>query len=244
MPDHDLILRGVDLIDGTGAPRWRGDLAVRGDRISGLGDLAGARGKTEIYGAGLALAPGFIDAHCHDDLPLLRTPLLEPKISQGVTTVVNGNCGFSLAPIPPGRGRPPAPLDALTGNGKYVFERFADYFAALDAAPPAVNSVCLAGHSALRHAVMDSFDRPATTDEIAAMSAGLAQALGDGAIGLSTGLYYPPAHAAPTAEMSRFLLCLSCLIVRTWRSCSCWRRIDSCFEAFSASSRAFSTSAL
>jgi N-acyl-D-amino-acid deacylase len=166
-----------------------------------LGDLSADRGETEIDVDGLALSPGFIDAHCHDDLPLLRAPLLEAKISQGVTTVVNGNCGFSLAPIPPGRGRPPAPLDALTGNGRHVFETFAQYFAALDAAPPSVNSVCLVGHSALRHAVMDDLDRGAGPGEIVAMRALLDAAMADGAIGLSTGLYYPPSHAAPTGEV-------------------------------------------
>ncbi len=201
MSRHDVIFRAVTLIDGTGAPGRDGDLAVDGDRIVALGDLAGASGTMEIDGSGLALAPGFIDAHCHDDLPLLRNPLLEAKVSQGVTTVVNGNCGFSLAPMSAGRGRPPAPLDALTGNGRYVFESFADYFAALDAAPAAVNSVCLVGHSALRHQTMDSFDRPATDAEIAAMAALLRQAMQDGAIGLSTGLFYPPAHAAPTTEV-------------------------------------------
>lgn len=201
MAGPDVIFRGALVIDGTGSSGRRGDLAITGDRISGLGDLSGARGALEIDAAGLALAPGFIDAHCHDDLPLLRTPLLEAKVSQGVTTVVNGNCGFSLAPIPPDRGCPPAPLDALTGNGRYVFATFAEYFAALDAEPAAVNSVCLVGHSALRHAAMADLDRPADTGEIEAMRAALDQAMADGAIGLSTGLFYPPSAAAPTREV-------------------------------------------
>ena len=201
MSEHDVVFRDVTLVDGTGVDRRTGDLAVVGDRISALGERVEGRGAVEIDGESLVLAPGFIDAHCHDDLPLLFLPLLEAKVSQGVTTVVNGNCGFSLAPMTRDRGRPPAPLDALTGNGRHMFETFADYFAALDAAPPAVNSVCLVGHSALRHQVMDSFDRPATETEIAAMAVLLRQALEDGAIGLSTGLFYPPAHAAPTAEV-------------------------------------------
>ena len=201
MDTPNVVFRNATLIDGTGAPGRVGDLAVSGDRIVALGDIGRVAGAVEIDATGLALAPGFIDAHCHDDLPLLRLPLLEAKVSQGVTTVINGNCGFSLAPIPPGRGRPPAPLDALTGNGRFVFETFAAYFAALESAPPAVNSACLVGHSALRHAVMDDVYRPAGEGEIAAMRDLLRAAMTDGAIGLSTGLFYPPSAEAPTEEV-------------------------------------------
>ena len=197
----DLILRGARLIDGTGGPSRLGDLAVVDGRIAAMGDLSDWQGGAKVSAHGLALAPGFIDSHCHDDLALLQTPLLEPKISQGVTTVVNGNCGFSLAPCPPGRGALPQPLASLVPDPALMFADFAAYFDRLRADPPAVNSLCLCGHTTLRHASMSALDRPATTDEIAVMRALLERALEQGAAGLSTGLYYPPASAAPTEEV-------------------------------------------
>ena len=121
----EAILRGGRVIDGTGAPGATGDLAVTDDRISALGDLSREKGGLEIDARGLALSPGFVDCHCHDDLALLQVPLLEAKVSQGVTTVVNGNCGFSLAPLPPGRGPLPSPLSALVPDIGLMFPSFA-----------------------------------------------------------------------------------------------------------------------
>ncbi|MEZ5751732.1 MAG: D-aminoacylase [Paracoccaceae bacterium] len=201
MSAADLIFRNARLIDGTGGPSRIGDLAVVGDRIAAMGDLRDWRGGVEIDAAGLVLAPGFIDSHCHDDLAILQTPLMEPKISQGVTTVVNGNCGFSLAPNPPGRGPLPQPLASLVPDTALMFPDFAAYFARLSDEPPAVNSLCLCGHTTLRHAAMDRYDRAATGAEIAVMRDMLDTALEQGAAGMSTGLYYPPAHAAPTEEV-------------------------------------------
>jgi len=201
MPEFDILFRKARLIDGSGGPSREGDLGVRGDRIVAVGDAGDARADVEIDASGCVLAPGFIDAHAHDDLPLLLEPDLEAKVSQGVTTTVNGNCGFSLAPCPGDRGRPPAPLGAFTGNGKHLYASFEAYFRALDAAPGAVNSIFLVGHTTLRHAVMEDFDRAAGPAELEAMCALLDRALSEGAAGLSTGLYYPPAYAAPTEEV-------------------------------------------
>ena len=201
MPDHDLLIRNARLIDGTGGPSVTGDLAVRDDRIVAVGDLRNDTAGHVIDAAGLALAPGFIDSHCHDDRAILDLPLLEPKVSQGVTTVINGNCGLSIAPVLPGRPDAPAPLDFFTSDGARNFPDFNAYFAALEQTPPAVNAACLCGHSNLRHATMDTLDRSASSEEIAQMCALLRQALEAGAMGLSTGLYYPPATAAPTQEV-------------------------------------------
>ncbi|SDE67216.1 N-acyl-D-amino-acid deacylase family protein [Ruegeria marina] len=201
MNTADLILRNARLIDGTGSASCTGDLAITDDRITGLGDLGTWHAAQEIDALGLALAPGFIDSHCHDDLALLQTPLLEPKISQGVTTVVNGNCGFSLAPHPEGRGPLPQPLASLVPDQSLMFPDFAAYFQRLSDQPASVNSLCLCGHTTLRHAVMDRFDRAATPAEIKAMRDLLDKALAQGAAGMSTGLYYPPASAAPTEEV-------------------------------------------
>lgn len=201
MPDHDLLIRNARLIDGTGGPSVTGDLAVRGDRIMAMGNLRGDTADQVLDAAGLALAPGFIDSHCHDDRAILDQPLLEPKVSQGVTTVINGNCGLSIAPVLPGRPNAPAPLDFFTSNGTRNFPDFNAYFSALEQTPPAVNAACLCGHSNLRHATMDTLDRAASSAEIAQMCVLLGQALEAGAMGLSTGLFYPPATAAPTQEV-------------------------------------------
>src|SRR4029079_10979180 len=108
----DFVIRGALLIDGSGRPASRGDVAVNDDRIAAIGDLSQVKGSREIAAQGLALAPGFIDTHTHDDRALLSDPLMTCKISQGVTTVVTGNCGISLAPLSI-NGYPPPPLDII-----------------------------------------------------------------------------------------------------------------------------------
>lgn len=196
----DLIIRDALLIDGSGEPARRGDLAVKDDRIAGVGDLSQLKGGREISAHGLALAPGFIDTHTHDDRALLSDPLMECKISQGVTTVVTGNCGISLAPLAIDR-YPPPPLDIIGREPQQFFATFDGYLSALDRDPPALNAVCQVGHSTLRVGTMQQLDRAASADEIDAMRRTLEQSLEQGAIGLSTGLYYPPAQDAPTDEV-------------------------------------------
>ncbi|HEU4645387.1 MAG TPA: amidohydrolase family protein, partial [Burkholderiales bacterium] len=112
----DLLIRGGTVVDGTRAPRFAADVAVRNGRIAALGDLKGARAAAEIDATGKIVAPGFIDAHTHDDRLLLSDPSMAPKASQGVTTVVAGNCGISLAPMP-ARVKPVPPLDLLDEGG-------------------------------------------------------------------------------------------------------------------------------
>ena len=196
----DLVIRGAFLIDGSGKPGVRGDLAVKDDRIVAMGDLAKFKGAREIQANGLALAPGFIDTHTHDDRALLSNPLMECKISQGVTTVITGNCGISLAPLSIDR-YPPPPLDIIGREPKQFFATFDGYLSALDRDPPALNAACQVGHTTLRAGAMDRFDRAATQSEIDAMRQSLETSLEHGAIGMSTGLYYPPAKAAPTDEV-------------------------------------------
>jgi N-acyl-D-amino-acid deacylase len=196
----DLIIRDALLIDGSGGPAQLGDLAVTDDRITAIGDLSQLKGGREVSAQGLALAPGFVDTHTHDDRALLSDPLMECKISQGVTTVVAGNCGISLAPLSIDR-YPPPPLDIIGREPKQFFPTFDAYLSALDRDPPALNAVCQVGHSTLRVGAMDRLDRAATTAEIDTMRRTLEQSLEQGAIGLSTGLYYPPAKDAPTDEI-------------------------------------------
>ncbi|MCB1549406.1 MAG: D-aminoacylase [Hyphomicrobiaceae bacterium] len=196
----DVVIRNARLIDGTGAPSRTGDLAVTGDRISAMGGTLAVSAEREIDAQGKVLAPGFIDAHTHDDRIVLVDPGMACKVSQGVTTVVTGNCGISIAPVTV-PSRPPAPLDLICPEPQHFFASFADYFTALDKAPPALNVVAQAGHSSLRVMAMDRLDRPATAAEIETMRKTLRQALQEGAAGLSTGLFYPPAVSAPTEEV-------------------------------------------
>ena len=202
MSQYDLIVRNGTVIDGTRAPRFKADVAVKDGRIAKVGDLAGERSREEFDAEGRIVAPGFIDAHTHDDRLMLSAPEMAPKVSQGVTTVVAGNCGVSLAPIR-FKGKPPTPpLDLLDDSGGWFrFDSFAEYVAALRDAPAATNAALLVGHTTLRCATMDDVDRAARPAEIARMQAMVREALGAGAIGVSTGLYYEPAIAAPAEEV-------------------------------------------
>jgi len=143
--------------------------------------------------------------HTHDDRLLLADPVMTPKLSQGVTTVVTGNCGVSLAPLGERPPVPPLNLVADPAQPQQRFGSFADYFAALEASPPAINCAALVGHSTLRVVAMSALDRPAGRDEIAAMQRAVAEALEAGAIGASTGTYYAPAQAATADEICAVL---------------------------------------
>jgi N-acyl-D-amino-acid deacylase len=196
----DLILTGGRVIDGAGAPGRPADVGIRGDRIAAVGDLSARRAAVRRDVTGLTVTPGFIDTHTHDDHALLATPGMPFKVSQGVTTVVVGNCGISLAPLLP-EGDPPRPLDLLGGRSTFRYSCFGDYLDALDAAPPALNAVCLVGHTTLRAGALARLDCPASRAEIRAMAGQLEEAMGAGAIGLSSGVYYDTARAAPASEL-------------------------------------------
>jgi N-acyl-D-amino-acid deacylase len=201
MATYDLLIRNAHVIDGTRAPRFAADVAIEGDRIARIGALGDARAAEEIDARGQVLAPGFIDAHTHDDRLLLSSPAMTPKVSQGVTTVITGNCGVSLACSPAHAASIP-PLDLLDADGAWFrYPRFSDYRDALVEQPAAANAACLIGHTTLRAATMDRLDRAASAREIARMREIAEDALAAGAIGISTGTAYSPAAAAPTAEI-------------------------------------------
>lgn len=199
MKDFDLTLRNATILDGSGAAPFVGDLAVSKGRIAAIGALGRADAHDTIDASGRALAPGFIDVHTHDDNAVLAGDMAM-KVSQGVTSVVVGNCGVSLAPWIVD-GPPPPSLDLTSGTGGARFERFGAYLDAIDRQGAALNAACLVGHTTLRAGAMDDFDRPATEAEIAAMRTLLGEALDAGAIGMSTGLFYKHANAAPRTEV-------------------------------------------
>ena len=199
----DTLIRNVTLVDGSGAPARLADVAVRDGRIARI-DAAGAidpdAAAHVVEGHGLVLAPGFIDVHTHDDTNVVRQPDMTPKLSQGVTTVIVGNCGISAAPVAL-RADPPDPMNLLGEADAFRYPDFASYVRAIASARPAVNVAALVGHTALRSNQMDRLDRAASAAEIAAMRAQLEDALQHGALGLSTGLAYANAFCAPTEEV-------------------------------------------
>ncbi|MES1174854.1 MAG: D-aminoacylase [Myxococcales bacterium] len=194
----DLSIRDALLVDGSGQPPRISDVHIQGDRIARVGP--GPTGRREIAADGRALAPGFVDVHAHDDAALLTTPGLPFKLLQGVTSVVIGNCGFSLAPLLAGGAEPPGNASLFPGCA----DRFADltaYGRAVASACPALNAVSLVGHNAIRARVMGIEERAPSASEIVEMREHLRRALEQGAAGLSTGLIYRPGRAATSEEI-------------------------------------------
>ncbi|HSH92277.1 MAG TPA: D-aminoacylase, partial [Ramlibacter sp.] len=193
-------------VDGTGDTAVAGDVLIVGDRIAGVGPglrhqlPAGLSiGGIDVRDCtGLAIAPGFIDVHTHDDAIVLDAPGMFPKLSQGVTTVVTGNCGLSVAPFVVDE-----PQGALTllGNS-FKYPSVDAYAKAVAQAQPAVNVAPLIGHTTLRYACVGDLERPASDSELAAMCELLDQCMAQGAIGMSSGLFYAEAMPAPAAEVT------------------------------------------
>ncbi len=196
----DTLIRNASVLDGSGAPPEVLDIAIRDDRICGVGFSLACSAASVVEAEGLALAPGFIDVHTHDDTSVIRSPEMLAKLSQGVSTVIVGNCGISAAPVQL-KGEPPDPMNLLGGAEVFRYPTFSAYVAALREARPGVNVGALVGHTALRNNHMDRLDRIATDAEIAAMRTQLGEALDGGALGLSSGLAYASARAASTDEV-------------------------------------------
>ncbi len=201
-PHYDLLIRGGTVIDGSKAPRFTADIGVVGGRIAAIGDLAGHTADTTLDATGRIVAPGFIDSHTHDDQAVLSQSAMPFKVSQGVTTVVAGNCGISAAPLRADMDLP-MPLSLIDSPVEGRFTTFRAYLDALRATPSSVNVAAMIGHSTLRAVTMGdhNLDRVASAEEIAAMQALVEEAMQAGAIGLSTGTFYPPAVRATTEEI-------------------------------------------
>lgn len=194
-----LIFTNASVVDGTGQAAYPGSVAIEGDRIVAVGSIEVGPDDTTIDLQGQVIAPGFIDSHTHDDGYLLVHRDMTPKVSQGITSVVTGNCGISLAPLV--QPTLPQPLDLLGPSDLFRFGSFGQWIDALQAQPAAVNVIPLVGHTTLRVQVMDDHQREATAPECAAMRTLLQEALDAGAFGISTGTFYPPARHATTAEL-------------------------------------------
>lgn len=200
MPTCDTLIRNAQILDGSGSPAEQADLALKDGLILTIGPSLDHRAQSIVDAQGLTLAPGFIDTHTHDDIAILRDPTMLPKLSQGVTTVIVGNCGISASPVEL-HGMLPDPMNLLGDAGEFRYPTFDAYIAAVNAACPSINVAALVGHTALRNNHMDRLDRPATSGEISAMRTQLQNALDAGAIGLSTGLAYLSANSATTEEV-------------------------------------------
>lgn len=173
--DHDLILRGGRIVDGSGSEPVIGDVAVKDGRISALGKVEGSADLV-LDVAGLVVAPGFIDVHTHSE-KIAELPLAENFLRMGVTTIVTGNCGSSRTDV-------------------------ADFFQELEKAHVAINVATLIGHNSVREKAMGGmFMRPPSDAELTGMKAMVDQAMRDGAVGLSTGLIYLPGTFAKTGEI-------------------------------------------
>jgi len=174
--EYDLLIRNARVIDGTGAPWFRGDVAVQGGRVAAVGSLTGVSARESIDAAGLALAPGFIDIHSHGVRGIFDNPSAENLIRQGVTTIIEGPDGSSPLPLAP-------------------------FYAKLASTRFSVNFGLLVGHGTVRQQVLKSENRQATAEELGQMRSLVEQAMKDGAYGLSTGLFYVPGNFAKTEEV-------------------------------------------
>jgi N-acyl-D-amino-acid deacylase len=195
----DLLLKNGVVIDGSGNPRYCADVAIQNGKISAVGPDLQVQADTVVDVAGASISPGFIDVHTHDDRLVLADPSMQPKVSQGATTVITGNCGISLAPL--GRTTAVPPLNLVADDSEQRYGSFKEYFEALEKTPSAMNVASLAGHTTMRAVTMQQLDRPANADEIAQMQKLVQEALDAGVVGVSTGLYYAPAQAATAEEI-------------------------------------------
>lgn len=207
MPTFDVLIRGGRVVDGTGNPWFRADVAIERGRIAEVGQLDGAAGREVIDARDMVVSPGFIDAHSHSDMTLLVNPRADSKIRQGVTTEINGLCGFSGGPVPPRLGEFVIGASmvgftcAIARDVDFTWKTLGEYLDRLRQAGLPLNFGTYAGHMNLRVSVMGIAPRPATADEIAAMQRLLEKALGDGALGLSVALDKVTAKHAVTQEV-------------------------------------------
>lgn len=193
---YDLVIRNGTIVDGTGMPKYRADVGITGDRIAAIGRIP-EKGKEEIDATGHVVTPGFIDGHTHMDAQVFWDPIGSCSCWHGVTSVVMGNCGFTLAP---GKAEQrdmvlsniiraeDISADAMAAAIEWKWTTFRDYMNIVDKLPKSINYASNIGHSALRTYVMGerAFEQKATFDDLGAMENELRDALDAGAIGFTT----------------------------------------------------------
>jgi N-acyl-D-amino-acid deacylase len=201
---HDLIIRSAKIVDGTGNPWFRGDVAVAGTSIAAVGHVTGEAGRV-IDAKGLCVCPGFIDVHAHGDFTPYDKTVVDYKLRQGITTEVNGNCGFSAAPVHPSTvGLVRKYVEGFIAPEQGVpwnWQSLGEYLDSIAQAGLAINIAPLIGHGALRAAVMGYEQRAPSAAELDTMKALMRESMEQGAFGLSTGLVYVPGTYAQTGEI-------------------------------------------
>lgn len=196
---YDVIIRECQILDGSGAPCFPGDIGISAGKIQAVGDLSRAHAEKEYYAQGQYVSPGFLDIHTHSDKTLPEYSHSESRILQGVTTELGGNCGISPFPVAPEH------LEDLKsyegGNLPYVWDSLEGYLDYLENLGTSTNFGCLVGHGSLRLAVMGYSSQKADEQQLVQMRRLATQALREGAFGLSSGLIYPPGSYSDREEM-------------------------------------------
>jgi N-acyl-D-aspartate/D-glutamate deacylase len=244
----DLLIKGATVVDGTGAPGRLADVGVRDGRIAVVADAGTVdEDATETVGAtGLLLTPGFVDPHTHYDAQLFWDPYATPSNQHGVTTIIAGNCGFTLAPIEPDDAdwirRMMAqvegmPLPALENGIDWSWRTFGEYLDRLDGGI-GVNAAFLVGHTALRRKVMgpDGTGNEATPEQVEAMKAELRTAIEAGGIGFSSSLAFTHSDGdgepVPSRFASRDEVLALCAVVSEFPGTTLETIVDGCINGF------------
>ena len=202
---YDIIIANGQIVDGSGKPAFQADLGIKDGKIASIGQLVGQEAQEQIDATGMVVAPGFVDIHCHSDAVLFKTPREQSKILQGVTTETIGNCGLSAAPVA---------LRTLDLLQKYTSSIFADgempwswkttgeFLECIEKRQTISNVAALVGHGTVRIAAMGFDDRTPDAAEMAQMKQLVSESFSEGALGLSSGLIYPPGLFSQTPEMT------------------------------------------
>ncbi len=196
---YDLVIKDGRIVDGTGGPWFKGDIAIEGAKIAKVGGVDLGEADDGIDAGGLVVSPGFVDIHCHSDFSLLDNPEADSFSRQGITTVINGNCGFSAAPVSEAAWEV---MGEIAGT-KFEWTTLDGYLSKMGAQGVAINAGTYTGLANLRISTMglDAWDRTPTDAEMGAMKVLLAESMRDGSFGLSSGLEYPPQTIVETREL-------------------------------------------
>ncbi len=200
-PRFDVIVKGGTILDGTGGPAWTADLGIAGDTITAIDEIPADQSAWVIDASGRYVCPGFVDIHSHSDMTLPAYPTADSRVRQGITTEITGNCGFSAAPLT-GLDMATRTLLAQKTGMDPTWTDVGSYFAVLERIRFSANQALLLGQGTLRYGIVGPDDRQATPNEIKALIRALDEGMEQGAIGLSTGLEYPPGMFTASDEIT------------------------------------------